>query len=475
MLTTQSFGEFNFGHANLGDKRRTDRLVQLTDQLCLRPGGTLPQKFRCPADLQAFYRLMDTDEVTHDAILGAHRQATLKHIENLDTPILVLHDSTELEYTDHKSLVELGQIGNGNRRGYITHNSLAVNPENREVLGLCNQVLHRRAKVSKSESRTQRKNRRSRESRLWLRGVNAIPNRAQFVDVCDRGADTSEFLKHEINSGRRFVIRSAHDRCILLGHDEPKESEAGKLRDYAQSLPQEDAWTLQVTAKSEMRSPQRKGKKKLAVRSKREANMAVAYAPIQVCPSRSKKTALKMWVVRVWETDPPAGEKRLQWLLLTNEAIENVDDAYRVVGWYECRWIIEEFHKGMKTGCRIESMQFTSEDRLQPAIALMSVVTLKLLQLRQASRAADAQTRKATTVICTSYVEVLSLWRHNTINRDWTVHEFYYALARLGGHQNRKHDHPPGWQVIWEGWKELLPMVIGYNAAKAKRNNCDKT
>ena len=160
------------------------------------------------------------------------------------------------------------------------------------------------------------------------------------------------------------------------------------------------------------------------------------------------------------------GQERLECTLLTNEPVESFEAAYRVVGWYECRWIIEEYHKGMKTACRTEALQFTSEDRLQPAIALLSVVTLTLLQLRQASRRSNAKTRKATTVIGNSYVEVLSLWRHKKINRDWTVHEFYYALARLGGHQNRKNDHPPGWQVIWEGWKELLPMVIGYDVAR---------
>ena len=69
MTQAKSFGEMNFGHAELGDKRRTKRLVKLVDQMCLRPGGTLPQKFRSPADLQAFYRLMDKDDVTHEAIL----------------------------------------------------------------------------------------------------------------------------------------------------------------------------------------------------------------------------------------------------------------------------------------------------------------------------------------------------------------------------------------------------------------------
>jgi hypothetical protein len=477
MTQAKSFGEMNFGQAQLGDKRRTKRLVKLVDQMCLRPGGTLPQKFRSPADVQAFYRLMRKDDVTHEAILAPHRQATLDHIESLETPVLILHDTTELEYTTHKSLDELGPIGNGKRRGYITHNSLAVDPETRDVLGLCNQVLHRRARVRKSETRAQRNRRKSRESRLWIQGTEPIPNRWQFVDVCDRGADTSEFLGHEVDSGRRFVIRSSFDRCILLGHGTPDESESGKLRPYARTLPEAGTWTLQVTSKAEMRSPRRKGKKKLVVRKKREANMAVAYAPVQIAPSKGGKgrTPLNIWVVRVWEIDPPPGQERLEWMLLTNEPVRSFEDAYRVVGWYECRWIIEEYHKGMKTGCRVESPQFTSEDRLQPAIALLSVVTLTLLQLRQASRRPDATTRKATTVIGVSYVEVLSLWRHKKIKRDWTVHEFYYALARLGGHQNRKHDHPPGWQVIWEGWKELLPMVLGYDVAKSKYKKCGQT
>ena len=127
MTQAQSFGEMNFAHAQLGDKRRSKRLVKLVDQMCQRPGGTLPQKFRSPADRQAFYRLMRQDDVTHEAILSAHRQATLKQIEQLQAPVLVLHDSTEFDFTTHKSLDGLGQIGSGSRRGYIAHNSLAVN------------------------------------------------------------------------------------------------------------------------------------------------------------------------------------------------------------------------------------------------------------------------------------------------------------------------------------------------------------
>jgi hypothetical protein len=474
---TESFGEMNFGHAELGDRRRTKRLVKLVDLMCQRPGGTLPQKLRNPADLQAFYRLMRQDDVSHGAILDAHRQATLEQIAQRDTPVLVLHDSTEFDFTTHKSLDGLGQIGSGTRRGFIAHNSLAVDPQTREVLGLCNQVLHRRSRVSKSETNAQKRKRKSRESLLWLKGTAPLPGNAQFVDVCDRGADSFEFLEHEVRSGRRFVIRSSSNRRIFVGHEDCETSATSKLHEYARSLPAVGTWTLQVTSRVEVRSPNRKGKKKTMTRQAREAKLAVAFAPVQIRPS-TKKTGnygsepLKVWVIRVWEIDPPEGQERLEWFLITNEPVWTFEDGYRVVGWYECRWIVEEYHKGLKTGCRIESPQFTSEDRLEPTIAVLSVVTLTLLQLRDASRRPDAKTRKATTVISPLYVEVLSLWRHKQVKLDWTVHDFYYALARLGGHQNRKNDHPPGWQVLWEGWKELLPMVTGYDVAKTRYNKC---
>jgi len=78
----------------------------------------------------------------------------------------------------------------------------------------------------------------------------------------------------------------------------------------------------------------------------------------------------------------------------------------------------------------------------------------------------DAKTRLATDIISEAYVEGLSAWRHQEIRQDGTIHDFYFALARLGGHQNRKGDHPPGWQTIWRGWNDLQAMVTGVEAMK---------
>ena len=133
-----SFGERNFAHAILGDKRRTNKLVELADRMAHRPGGSLPEKFNSPKDLKAMYRLFDCDRVTHQTILAAHQQYLFKTLlPSRDGFTLVIHDGTELEYTKRRSLIEdLGQIGNGFRRGYIAHNSLVVRPKTGATLGL---------------------------------------------------------------------------------------------------------------------------------------------------------------------------------------------------------------------------------------------------------------------------------------------------------------------------------------------------
>lgn len=455
----ETLGEAIFGDAKLGHLRRTARLVATFDQLRRHPGGTFPDKLASPPDLKGLYRLMERDEVTHEALFTSIRAYTLRNIAACEGTVLLIHDATELDYTSRKSLKDhLGQIGNGLYRGYISHHVLAVEAETRGVLGLMDQILHCRAEVPKNETLTESRARTTRESRLWIKGTQHLPCEKRLVDVADQGADTFEFLEHECHSGRTFVIRACKPRKVQGDHD-------GKgpmlyLADYALALPELGRFTMDV-------QPQcgRTGRK--------EAEFAVFGGPVLVHPPHAKAgehgdKPLPLYVVRVTEVHPPAGEKPVEWLLLTNEPVKSFKDAWRVTSWYEGRWIVEEYHKGMKTGCGVEQLQFTTVERLQPAIALLSAVALTLLDLRDASRRADAKTRLATTVISSDYVTTLMKWRYGASRVDVSVHEFYYALGRLGGHQNRKHDKRPGWLVLWRGWMKLQAMLDGYLAAQRK-------
>lgn len=459
-----SFGEAMFANTKLGDRRRTRRLVQLTDQLCKHPGGSLPEKLRSPKDLKALYRLCDRDEVTHAALMTSVRQAVLDEVDKHDETILILHDGTELDYSTHKSLTEqLGQVGRGLKRGYLCHNSLAVKPEGREVLGLVNQILHRRVHVSKKESLPQRRARESRESRLWLLGTQGLPADWRLVDVADQGADTFEFLEHEAHSGRRFVLRAHHARKVSAGHEASVATST--VQDYARTLPAIGGRVVDVAAQP------RHGRR--PARLAHKARLLISAAAILVHPPHAKhgkhgRDPLPLWVVRVWEPHPPKGAEPIEWFLLTNEPVASLADADRVIGWYQTRWVIEEFHKAMKTGCQMERLQFTDCARLEPMIALLSTVATTLLNLRAASQLPDAQTRKANTLVDSAYVDLLSVWRYDQV-KNLTVHEFFFALARLGGHQNRRGDKRPGWLILWRGWTNLQAMLEGAETYQRKK------
>ena len=353
-----SFGELHFGKVELGDARRTKRLIKSANIIARHPGGSLPEKFKSPKDLKGFYRLCNCPDVTHEALIAAHREMTLERLSKHQGPVIIIHDATELDYSTHKSVDGFGQIGNGNKRGYIAHNSLAIDANSKEAIGLSNQILHRRANVRKNETEAQRRKRKSRESRLWVQGVEALPGDWNLIDVCDQGADTFEFLFRQCRSGRRFVIRSAYSRGILIGHDEGEKAQHGYLRDYAKTLPELGRWELKVTSKEELKSPKKKGKKQQVKRIKREATMAVAAAPVQIKPPGKKsgeyeQTSQAVWIVRVWEVNPPKGQERLEWFLLTNEPVNSFEAAYRVVGWYETRWVVEVYQPDCTSSARL--------------------------------------------------------------------------------------------------------------------------
>jgi hypothetical protein len=451
-----SFGQTHFGACDLGHRQRNRCLVRIADAIHRHPGGTLPHKLHEPKDYKAMDRLMNRPEVTHDAVLRAHCQRTLGLMRQVDGPVLVLHDTTELDYSGLHSIADLGSIGGNLGRGYLCHNSLAFDPGGRRVLGLAHQILHERQLVGRKEGVKRKRQRQDRESRLWPRAVRAVgpaPADRMWMHVADRGSDTFEHFAQHVTDGSSFVVRSLGRRKIQPGHD--GVAKARLLGRYAKSLPLQGSKPVVIGAR--------------ASRGEQLATVGIAFAPVLVHPPHVRrgeyeKRPLPLWLVVVRELQPPQGRQALHWVLLTNVPVTNEQEAWERAGWYECRWVIEEYHKAQKTGCAIEDLQFTSAEALQPMIALLSVVAVTLLNLREASRDEATAHQPATDYVDRRYVAVLSAWRYKNQRPDLTVREFYLALARLGGHQNRKHDRRPGWVVLWRGWMALQNMLDGAEA-----------
>ena len=443
LLDVISWSEQMSGTAELGDQRRTHRLARVLAGLATHPVGSLPA--RLPRhDLKAAYRLCAQEQVTHQAIAQAFRRGTLQLLDETPGDILVLHDTTELNFFMRFSLhAKLGPLGTGSGRGYLCHSSIAFTSSGL-LIGLTHQILHRRVPVPAGETYGDKRKRRTRESRLWVRGTEGLPADPRLIDICDRGADTFEFLEHELNSGRRFVIRASQNRRCYVGHDGGEQT---KLKDHLRQ--QKPLGNREITLCRKKR------------RRARQVLVNVSVAAIQVRPPSKHKgrhgnQPLKLWCVRVWNQ-----RYKLEQFLYIKHPVETLEAAIQVAQWYQKRWRHEDWHKGLKTGCGVEQLQFTSVSRLEPMIMILSAVAGWLLQVRDAGRADDATTRPAVDVVPQEVVQTLHIWRHpdKELPANWSIRDFTLALGRLGGHQNRKSDGMPGWITLWRGYERLAIML----------------
>jgi hypothetical protein len=445
---TYEDAEEQLSQCDLGHKRRTKRLVNTARRICAHPGGSLPQKLRDPAAYQATLRLANQPTVTHQAVLQPHLRATLETIRHYPRTVLLIHDITDLDYSNQKTLASLGQIGNGGGQGYECFNSLAVDADSGELIGLVYQQLHHRVHTPKGESVAARRVRDSRESRLWVKAVAQIGPcpEAHCVDVCDRGADTFEFLEYEVRHQRPFVIRSSYNRALEVD----VAGQPHLLHDWMRLQAAQAGWTVKVSA----------NKKQPA----RTAKVLCSWAEVtlrapHVHKGEHGKESLQMSALRVWEVDAPAEvEEPLEWFLLTAEQIADAPIARRWVGYYEKRPRVEDYHKAQKTGLGIEQLQLQSQAGLQPLIALLSVLAVALVNAREAARAEERAQQPATHFFPEQWVAVLSIWRYGAV-RPLSVREYVLALGRLGGHLNRKCDGLPGWLTLWRGAMQLNAMV----------------
>jgi len=168
------------------------------------------------------------------------------------------------------------------------------------------------------------------------------------------------------------------------------------------------------------------------------------------------------WFVRVWEPDPPQGVEPLEWDLYADQHIRSFDDALNAAMDYGSRYLIEEFHKGLKTGMKVEALQLETAPRLMAAIAVMSVVTLRLLDLRELGR----RLPEAPATISGLSSEELEILEVAVGRKLTTVASVLLAVGRLGGHMNRRSDGMPGWITLWRGMNKLRLLVQGARLAR---------
>jgi Transposase DNA-binding/Transposase DDE domain len=449
VLDPKSWAEQTFGHVQLHDQRRTRRTVKAASNLAENPLGSLPAQMHTWKEIKALYRLLEEPDVTFAALMQPHLQQTREQATSSAVTLLV-QDTTDIDLSHRHKISGVGQIGNERGRGFFVQTVLAVRPESREVLGCMAQEPFVRIPAPTGEQRHQRLKREERETDVWMRQVHAIGTPdlgSMWVHVGDRGADMFPFFQACRANQTQFLVRAAQNR-----RTQGSEEQIQYSLDRARAFPSQESRPLEV--------PARHGHKA------RSTQVQIAFGQMTLLPPRNEprasKDPLTVWVIHVWEEQAPEGEEPLEWVLLTSVPTTTLEQAWERVDWYRQRWLVEDYHQCLKSGCRIEQRQLQTVDGLIRLLGLLSPLAVRLLQVRAYARSEPE--RPACEVIDPLTLAMLTE-RCGGSPATMTVGTFWTEVARLGGYLARRHDGPPGWRTIWKGWLSLQTLLEGAHLA----------
>jgi len=442
---------------NLRDKRLNKRFGKCLETMLGSPSASLPSTFRNYHQTKALYRLLDNENVSLSDIQKCQEISIYERVrENKENMVLLaIQDTTDINYSKHKSKKELGEIQNKVPIGIKYHPTLTMTGN-----GIPLGILHSKfwtsdpakkdeKKKSVKEKTKERKKKilEEKQSYKWVESImasidlaKAFPEK-EVINISDRESDIYElFLKIDKSGAKnmKYIVRSR----------QPRSSREGKkIREvlYGQK-------------------PSGKINFKMNKRGLREGKVEqeISYKEVVLKPPMAKKGLgeLKTTVILAKETKESAGtEKPIEWMLLTNKKINNIKEAVQIIHYYLARWNIEIFFKILKSGCKIELLQLEKKDNLTKCLAMYSIVACQIQYLVKIGR----QMPELPSDEVFSEIELKCLFAKEKVRQEIpNLADAIKQIAKLGGYMDRKNDGPPGPKPMWIGMHRLHYMVEGY-------------
>lgn len=454
-----------FGHADLGDARRTARLVRMAASLAEQPGGKVLSVFRSNAEQQAAYDLLSNARVRSESMLAAVEMATVGRCEN-ESWVHVVVDGTSLTLPDWKREKNFGAVGstlNGARGLKVIH-AYAV-AANGTPIGILNQQWWTR-QAGKKRSDCQERSLAEKETVHWVRAIlhatrallQAAGPRAWFQ--VDREGDRFWTLAALDRTNQWFTVRSTYAHRFVTSNG----SRRGRLRDAARKGKFRAMATLAVPARLR--------------RKERTAQLRIRTTAVtldMVEAHGGDRLALPVNVVDVREVGTtPRGEKPIHWRLLTNHPIKTMKDVLAVIDGYTKRWRIEELHRVWKSGALcVEETQLRSAARVIKWAILAVVTAARIERLRMLARTNPNDS--AVGVLSEYEIRALILMKRRHAKSTEhvsdlapTIGQAVRWLADLGGYAGHASSGRPGAVTLRRGLDYIAPVALALEVLKAE-------
>jgi hypothetical protein len=438
-----------FQGLDLADERLNRRLLTMAEAFGAQPEAPINQASGDWQATKAAYAFFANPHARPADILLPHQERTLERMQ-MHPLVLLVQDTTFLNYTHHPATRNLGPIGGG-QQGLVMHSTLAFTPGGLPLGVLAQQIWARPQPQSRPPKRAHRPI-AEKESAKWLRALSdtfsMVPSETRIITIADREADIFEFLDSADQLRAEYVIRAAQDRRV--------GGEVGSL--WAHMATQAVAGEVTVSVAA------RPGQ------AERTAELQVRVGQVRLQPPFRPATdpgvwlePLTVWAIWLHEAAPPAQTTPVEWLLLTNVAIQTWADVTERIAWYCVRPGIEGFHKVLKSGCTVEDCRLEDAERLKPYLTLMSVVAWRLFWLTHINR--QNPDAPCTTILADHEWKALYTTIHRTPvipDQPPSVRQAVRWIGQLGGFLGRKGDREPGITTLWRGWSRLADIADMY-------------
>ena len=461
-LERSCWAQNELGGAPLGDRRSSVRLVTSAQVMSKQPGEPFTTAASGDRKLVAgHYRLIDKpadSEVNPQNILTPHRQRTGQRMGGCKMVVMV-QDGTDLNFATHAGCGNLGVIGRNRKAakgtlGLHLHSTMAIDADSGTPLGIT------RLEFDAPDGQADRnKPLKERKSARWLRGLQDMAQQAQpgveQVAVMDREADIFAILVEARRLRKvKLLIRAKVNR--RLADDE------AKLFDQLATRPVQGSIEIDLPRASARNATRTQRAKPL--REARTVQADIKWDRFDIPPTREFRgeRPVSMTLLSVCETNPPEGVKPLCWLLLTSLPVDTLEQALQVICLYRLRWLIEDWHRILKSGCKAEEVEHNQAERIARVVAIKAVIAWRLLLMVALGR----ETPELPSEVLFSDVE-LRVIEDFACQRQLKLKPEHLScalttMAIMGGYMHYRNAPPPGAKLLWKGYAYLSICTSTY-------------
>jgi len=445
---------------DFGSVRLEKRFLKTMEILGRKPDKSIWVCSKNRAEAKATYRMLSNDSLDREEILRSHREAVHLRMVDAGEVILLIQDTSGLNYNTQKKMEGLGLMCD-KTLGINVHSCIAVTASGL-ALGVLDQIYYNHEEEDSNLTKSQKRNRplEEKESVRWvntLRDSTAnLPEGVKVVTVCDREGDMYELFNEAVSTGKEFLIRVAHNR---------NTKEDTKIKDEIMKKP------CDFKVETTIPRDSRKGIKE------REAKLEVRFGSFEVKRPKSLdkfknlEDSHKVNIVYIKEEESEGKIEPIEWFLMTNCPVKDAMSAYEKVQWYVQRWKIERFHYVLKSGCNVEKLQERSVEKMKTLILMYSIIAMTIMNITYIARLFP----DLPCTVCFEEEEWKVLYctanKTNTPpDEPYTIAEAVRYLSLLGGPKRAPSDGPPGVKTIWLGleclnnllaYKDWLPNKVG--------------